>query len=78
MQSYKFETTISEGGIINIPEIKELANHKVDVFIFDKENGNQPDFSFEAFCEKWEGFLKNAPIGNWKKEYINYLEDKHK
>ena len=33
MEAYKFETTIQENGVIQIPEIARFAHRQVEVFI---------------------------------------------
>jgi len=82
MYAYKFETTVLENGILNIPEIRNLVNKEVEVFIFEKEdfhaNFSQPKISFEEFSDKWAGFLKGANLTNWREDYVNYLEEKYK
>lgn len=82
MHAFKFETTVLDDGIIKIPEIRNLVNKKVEIFIVEKENhqakSNRPKMSFEAFSNRWAGFLKGADVTNWKEDYVNYLEEKYK
>ncbi len=33
MEAYKFETTVLEDGVIRIPEIANIRNKKVQVFV---------------------------------------------
>lgn len=81
MQAHKFEATVSENGIIKIPEIRNWVNRRVHVFIVEtgsyqeKEKNNQTNF--EEFSKRWEGFLKNANMENWRDNYTKYLEEKY-
>lgn len=79
MHAYKFDTIVHENGIIKIPEIKNLANHKVEIFIVDKDEVVQktrPGF-FDDFCKKWGGFLGDSAV-DLKDDRIDYLMDKYK
>ncbi len=60
MQTYKFETTVQENGIIQIPEIAGLAHQRVKVFVvvcpaIEQETGKQ---AVENFLDNWQDFLK--------------------
>jgi len=45
MEAFKFETTILENGIIQIPEIAKYKNQKVQIFLI-------PEFSIKEEEEK--------------------------
>ena len=82
MNTYKFETTVLEDGIIQIPEIKKLTNRVVQVFITEKKNRQldlkQKSLNYKDFSIRWRGFLKGAKVENWKDDYTNYLTEKYK
>ena len=40
MEAYKFATTVLENGIIKIPELKDYADQKVEVFVVLKPKKN--------------------------------------
>ena len=78
METYKFETTVSENGIIQIPEISQLANRPIEIFIVVK----QPDSiarsntsqSIDQFLNKWTGFMREKDPDNNK---LKYLQEKY-
>jgi hypothetical protein len=82
MNAYKFEKTIPKNGILEIPELKYLANEDVTIFIVKKNNRpkklNEQKFSFDEFSRKWRGFLKGAKINNWEVQYREFLEEKYR
>ncbi len=77
MEAYKFETTILENGMIQIPDFQKLKSKKVEVLILYK---NEPDQDIkekevEDFVNKWFGYFPiietddiryNAIIGKQK------------
>ena len=78
MEAYKFETTVLDNGVIQIPEISQLAHHSVEVFIVVKQpavqSDNKTSQSIEMFLEKWTGFMKsNHPDDN----KLDYLRGKY-
>jgi hypothetical protein len=63
MEAYKFETTIRENGLVQIPEMAGLAHQRVEIFIVVPQPDTQetkPSQSIEAFLDKWRGFLKRC------------------
>ena len=76
MEALKFDTTILENGIIQIPELAGLANSPIEISIVVKHK--QPDTlrdtkqsqSIDEFFEKWAGFLKNSDTDKSKMEYL--------
>ena len=79
MQAYQFETVIQEEGILKIPELEDLVNHRVEVFVIDKTPipQNSEIQSFDHFKNKWKGFLKNVDLADCKDERILALEEKY-
>lgn len=80
MNAYKFETTVQNDGVIQIPELKKLANHKIEIFIVDKSNEEKSSGykSFKDFSKKWAGFIKDSNLKNYEDKRIEYLEEKYK
>lgn len=74
MEAFKFNTTVLENGIIQIPEIAQFAHRPVEIFIVVQ----QPDSiaspntsqSIEQFLEKWTGFIKGSEPDKNKFEYL--------
>ena len=75
MEAYKFEATVSENGIIQLPEISKFANCKVEVSIVikrqDKEVNTKSKQSPEQFADKWRGFLKGISPDDSKFQYLS-------
>lgn len=65
MEAFKFNTTILENGIIQIPEIAELAHRSIEIFIVlkqpDTSTTNPPEKSqsMDHFLKKWTGIIKS-------------------
>jgi len=73
MQAYKFETTVQENGIIQIPEMAGLAHQQVEVFVVvspSTEQETRPSQTVEAFLEKWRGFLEGFDLDELKLQYL--------
>ena len=79
MQAYKFETYIKDDGNILIPEIKHLANHKVEIFIIDKSEVSEREksISFDDFKKQWAGFLDKEHENSYKADRLSYIEKKY-
>jgi len=59
MEAYKFETTILENGMIQIPNFQKLKSKKVEVLILYKIE-NEPETKekeAEEFINKWFGYF---------------------
>ena len=79
MNAYKFETIVHDDGIIKIPEIKDLVNHKIEILIIDLSENKKRSFkTFKEFSQKWKGCIKGIKLNNYKEERIKQLEKKHK
>jgi len=74
MKALKFNTTVLENGIIQIPEIAQLVDRSVEIFIVVKppDTAAEPETcqSIEQFLEKWTGFLKVNDPDRSKFEYL--------
>ena len=57
MEAYKFATTVLENGIIKIPELKDYADQKVEVFVVlkPKKNIKLSNKTIDDFFIKWAG-----------------------
>ena len=75
MEAYKFETTVSENGVIQLPEISKFANRKIEVFIVIKQQDKEADTinkqTPEQFTDKWKGFLKGISPDDSKFQYLS-------
>ncbi len=78
MEAYKFETTVLENGIIQIPEISKLAHHPIEIFIvikqLDSMASTETSQSIDQFLNKWTGFIKGKNPDNNK---LQYLQEKY-
>lgn len=73
MEAYKFEVTVQENGIIEIPEISQFANQEVEIFIMVKAKAeNKPDLekNVDRFLDKWRGALKGVDPDALKLQYL--------
>jgi hypothetical protein len=72
MKAYKFKTTIAEDGVIQIPEIAQWANQRVEIFVVIEPAGEEPEPSLplKTFLEKWRGFLKGHDPDQLKDAYL--------
>lgn len=74
MEAYKFETTVSANGVIQIPEILKLANRKIEIFIAIKQDEQADTINKqrpEQFTNKWRGFLKGISPDDSKFQYLS-------
>lgn len=62
MEAYKFETMVLTDGIIKIPEISNLANKPVEIFIVVKQEREsiRSSENIDHFLKKWTGCIKGA------------------
>jgi hypothetical protein len=75
MEAYRFETIVSESGVVKIPLLNSLLNQEVEVIIIPKNDHSLKNDNVTAFIKKWSGFLSNVQSGDPKWEY---LSEKHK
>ncbi len=76
MEAYKFETTVLENGMIQLPEISKFANRQIEIFIVVKQEDKQADTAInklmpEQFTDKWKGFLKGVEPDDLKFQYLS-------
>jgi len=77
MQTYKFDTRISENGIISIPQTGfDLYGKEVEIFIsIQKKEESEKSEKIRAseFVNRWVGTFKsyNDDIDNAKYEYLS-------
>ena len=61
MQNHIYETKVLQNGILKIPEIKNIVNHKVKIILIDEdENGKEETMTYKKFLKKWLGFIKGV------------------
>ena len=81
MQAYKFNTRISERGIISLPHKPELFNTEVEIIILSKskEKIKEKDEKYTAkdFIKEFSGCLKNVPEEDTDDLQYEYLKRKH-
>ncbi len=79
MEVYKFETTVLENGVIQLPEIAEFAHRPVEIFVVLKQTNiskkDKKQQSVTHFLEKWTGFLQERNPDDAK---LHYLQEKYK
>lgn len=75
MEAYKFETTILENGVIQLPQISKFANQEIELFIVLKQKHKKSDTieeqTIEQFTNKWKGFLKGSSPEDSKFRYVS-------
>ncbi len=77
MKAYKFETTVQENGIIQIPEMARLAYQRVEIFVVVSPSAEQETRqvqTVDAFLDKWRGFLRGLDLDELK---LQYLQEKY-
>ena len=59
MEAYKFETTIFENGMIQVPNLKKIKSKNVEVLLLFKTETEQETKEKEAeeFTNKWFGYF---------------------
>lgn len=76
MEAYKFETIITENGIIKIPELSAHKDHKIEIIVVLKpEIKKQTNGTIEDFLAQWSGFFKIVETDDIR---YNALMEKHK
>jgi hypothetical protein len=72
IHAYKFDTTILENGIIQIPEFKNYVNQEIEIFVIMKtETSMKKNLSANDFINKWAGFLSSSNVDDLKFQYLN-------
>lgn len=77
MEAYKFATTVLQNGVLKIPELKDYADQKVEVFVVIKSKKNiKSNFKkMDDFFEKWAGTFSVSHTDDVR---YNYLMEKYK
>ena len=73
MEAYKFQTTVQENGVIQIPEIANLVHQQVEIFVVvnpPTELEARERQTIDRFLNKWRGFLKDADPEDLKARYL--------
>ncbi len=73
MDAYKFEATVQENGILQIPEIAKFAHQQVEIFIVVTPKTKleaEKQEPVETFLNKWKGSLKGLEPDRLKSEYL--------
>ena len=79
MQAYQIDTSISENGVIRLPEMPYLHNKKVKLIIISSENNST---GFEQRKQAMERLLKRQTVNHWTDEELDniryeYLKEKY-
>ena len=81
MQAYKFDTRISERGIISLPHEPELFNTDVEIIILSKPKKKakekKENYSAKDFLRDWTGILKDMSDEELENAKYEYLKEKH-
>jgi bifunctional DNA-binding transcriptional regulator/antitoxin component of YhaV-PrlF toxin-antitoxin module len=78
MEAYKFDTKISEDGMILIPSEPFLYGKEVEIIILPKAPAKKEEpFSGRDFLKKWTGVLKNKSDEDLDAAKYDYLKKKH-
>lgn len=75
MECYKFTTTISEDGKIQVPDNPSLFNKEVDITIIPKQTAETKKTTASDFVKKWAGVLSENGVQDAR---YQYLSEKHK
>ena len=82
MQAYKFNTRISERGIISLPHKPELFNTEVEIIILStpqkKLEEKEDKYTVDDFLKDWTGILKDMSDEELENAKYEYLMEKHK
>lgn len=78
MQAYKFDTKISDEGIIRVPLEPSLYGKEVEIIIVPKitKNENAPS-SAKEFIKRWAGIIENKSDDELNEAKYLYLKKKH-
>jgi hypothetical protein len=81
MQAYKFDTRVSENGVISLPFEPNLFNKEVEVIILPKATKKKISSTENAmsdFIEKWSGAFPSMTDEEATKAKHEYLTEKYK
>ena len=74
MQAYQIDTSISEGGVIKLPEMPYLYNKKVKLIIISSENSSTKQ---EQRKQAMERLLNRQAASHWTDEDIDNIRYEH-
>jgi len=79
MHAYQIDTSISESGVIRLPEMPYLYNKKVKLIIISSEDNST---ELEQRKQAMERLLKRQNVSHWTDEELDsiryeYLKEKH-
>ena len=75
MQVYRFDTHISQNGVIQLPTNQQLSDRDVEIIILTKPEIKPNKKSSADFINKWTGFLTDT---NVEEARIQYLSEKYR
>ncbi len=73
MEAYRFETTVKDNGVIQIPEIARLARQRVEIIVMVSpvsERRTEKADAIDRFLNKYHGFLRDADPDDLKSQYM--------
>jgi len=71
LQAYKFETTVLENGIIQIPDFKDFVNQEIEILVFMKPHPvKRKKLTVDEFINKWAGFITSTNTDDLKFQYL--------
>jgi hypothetical protein len=80
MHTYKFDTRISETGIISLPFMPDLFGREVEVIILPKisrkESVDNPD-AISSFLERWAGAFPSMTDEEADRAKYDYLMEQY-
>jgi hypothetical protein len=72
IHAYKFDTVVSENGTIQIPELKNMVNQEIEIFVIVKNPPQkQKHMTASEFINKWAGFISTDDVDDLKFQYLN-------
>ena len=81
MQAYKFNTRISEEGIISLSHEPGLFNTEVEIIVFPKPKitirEKEEKYTAKDFLRDWTGILKDMSDEELENAKYEYLMEKH-
>lgn len=75
MKAYKFKTTVSDKGIIQLPDDSGLRERKVEVIIISEREEKRSTMKASDFVNKWAGFISDRDTDQSK---LDYLSEKYR
>ena len=83
MQAYKFNTRISENGLLSLslPHKPELFNTEVEIIVLskpkEKTKEQEEKYTAKEFLKDWTGILKGMSDEELENAKYEYLMEKH-